>query len=539
MSDAELAFSPGFVPEPRPRGSLSAIAIIGGGFTGATLATQLLRHCGEAVSVILIESGDSPGRGVAYGTQCGWHLLNVVARDMSALDDDAEHFLRWARASYDSGVGPESFLPRRVYGQYLAALLRETAAIYRGRLLLKHDEAVSVTAAARGGVVQLRCGERVSADKIVLATGNFPPGDPHLPGKTADSARYVPYAWSAAALKEVRQDGEVLILGSGLTAIDQVLTLRAREFRGTVHLLSRHGLLPQAHQSTAPWPAFWNEESPRTARGLLRLIRQQVRSAHRSGNNWRGVIDTLRPFTPRIWQSLPAVEKRRFLRHLRPYWEIHRHRVAPEIHYLIAHQLQVGQTRIHAGRILRYEEAPEGVSVTYRQRRTGEQVGLFVDRVINCTGPETDCRKLHSPLLTQLRKVGLLRPDALWQGVDVDENGALLNHQGAPSNFLYAVGPPRKGALWETTAVPEIRVQIAELLHTLRFSLDTMGVHEQRSVIPYGNRRTWMSSRDARASRPLVNRGSADTSMCGQERPTGPQLRPNRTPPSARTGPST
>jgi len=456
-----------WMSKPRHGRSPATIAIIGGGFSGATLAAQLLRHGQESVSVVLIDPSDCPGRGVAYGTQYSWHLLNVVARDMSALDDDPEHFLRWAQANYDSGVGPESFLPRRVYGQYIRGLLRETAGLHPSRFFFKNDEAVSIEEVERGGVVHLRHGERVRADKIVLALGSFPPSDPNLPGRTAQGVRYAPYAWSAVALEGITQDGEVLLLGSGLTAIDQVLALRAREFRGTIHLLSRHGLLPQPHQSAAPWPRFWNEESPRTARGLLRLVRHQVRLAHRSGGDWRGVIDALRPFTARMWQSLPALEKRRFLRHLRSFWEIHRHRVAPEIDHLISYQLRSGQTRIHAGRIVRYEEGVYGVAVTYRQRRTGDHRHLFVDRVINCTGAETDCRKLNSPLVKQLRQGGLIRPDPLGLGVDVDENGALLNEHGAASDFLYAIGPPRKGALWETTAVPEIRVQVRELVRCL------------------------------------------------------------------------
>lgn len=461
-----------FGQEARAGASGATVAIIGGGFTGATLASQLLRHGPDSSAVVLIEPGDCPGRGVAYGTHYGWHLLNVVARDMSALQDDPEHFLRWARANYDSAVGPESFLPRRVYGQYISALLVGTAALHRGRFLFKHDEAIAVKTVGQGGVVHLRSGDSLVADKIVLATGNFPPSDPDLAGKKGPSTRYVPYAWSAAALQDLPADGEILLLGSGLTAIDQVLALRAREFRGTIHLLSRHGLLPQPHQMTASWPAFWNERSPQTARGLVRLVRRQVRAAHRSGKDWRGVIDALRPFTQRMWQSLSLVEKRRFLRHLRPYWEIHRHRVAPEIHHLIAYQLQGGQVRIHAGRILRHAEGAQGVAVTYRRRRTGEQVQLLVDRVINCTGPETDWRKLDSPLLRQLRQEGLIRFDSLGLGVDVDEDGALLNRDGAPSDFLYAIGPPRKGALWETTAVPEIRGQVSDLVHTLKLTLN-------------------------------------------------------------------
>jgi uncharacterized NAD(P)/FAD-binding protein YdhS len=487
MRKARVRISLRSVEEPRPGSSSTAIAIIGGGFTGATLAAQLLRHCAPSVSVVLIDPGGSPGRGVAYSTQYDWHLLNVVARDMSALPDDPEHFLRWARANYDCGVDAGSFLPRRVYGQYIAALLRETARSHPSRFFYKNDEAVSVKVVERGGLVELRSGDRVVADKIVLALGNFPPRDPDLPGRNAHGVRYFPYAWSAAACEGVAQDREVLILGSGLTAVDQVLALRAREFRGTIHLLSRHGLLPQPQQSAAPWPAFWNDESPRTARGLLRLVRQQVRIAHRSGADWRGVVEALRPFTQRMWQSLPIIERRRFLRHLRPYWEVHRHRVAPEINRLMNYQLRGGQTRVHAGRIIRYEEHAHGVAVTYCRRRTGEHELLFVSRVINCTGPETDCRRLDSPLIAQLVRQGLIRPDPLCLGLDVARDGALVNHLGVPSHFLYTIGPPRKGALWETTAVSEIRLQIAELVHSFDVSKDARSFAGHRRRADYAS----------------------------------------------------
>jgi uncharacterized NAD(P)/FAD-binding protein YdhS len=188
----------------------------------------------------------------------------------------------------------------------------------------------------------------------------------------------------------------------------------------------------------------------------------------------------LRPFTPQIWQSLPLAEKRRFLRHVRPYWEVHRHRVAPEIGRLIGHQLLSGQVQIHTGRITRYSEDGEGVDIVYRDRRNGNDERLRVDRVINCTGPEADCRKLDGPLLTNLRKQKLARPDPLFLGLDVSGDGALIDACGEGSDFLYAVGPARKGSLWETTAVPEIREQVSRLATLLLPS----EIEESAPVVP-------------------------------------------------------
>ncbi len=448
------------------------IAILGGGFTGTVLAAQLLRKSDGALSVIVVDQSSSPGRGIAYGTQYGWHLLNVPAKNMSALPDDPGHFLRWAQTNYDCAAEADSYLPRRIYGQYVESVLAD-ANTSDSNFQWKHDQAIGVSQSEGLTAVHLRSGQTILAEKIVLAIGNFPPGDPLLPGKARKSSRYVPFAWSAGALEGITQDTDILLVGSGLTAVDQVVALRARGFRGTIHLLSRRGLLPQRHAKTAPWPAFWNHDSPRTARGLLRLVRRQIHLAQTPGSDWRAVIDSLRPLTQKIWKLLPTIEKRRFLRHVRPYWELHRHRVAPEIGSLLAYQLINKNIQIHAGRVTDYHESDRAVEIIYHDRASGGEVRLRVDRVINCTGPETDCRKFDSPLLRNLREQGLIRPDELYLGLDTDDDGSLIDAQGHPSKSLYTVGPTRKGQLWETTAVPEIRDQVATLSELLINKIQT------------------------------------------------------------------
>ncbi len=443
------------------------IAIVGGGFTGAILAARLLCETPDDVSVLLIERASLLGRGIAYGTQYGWHLLNVPAVGMSAIPEQPEHFLRWANANYDSAVGPESFVPRRVYGQYVESLLRDAIESNPGRFDSRQDEAIAIDRSSGLANVLLRSGEVIEARKVVLALGNLPPGDPSLPGKSAESSRYFPYAWSAAPLENVEGEHEILLVGTGLTAVDTAIALRGHNFTGTIHVLSRRGLLPRQHKPSLAWPPFWNENSPRTARGLLRLVRAQVKAALDLDIGWRSVFDSLRPFTAQIWQSLPLVEKRRFLRHARSYWEVHRHRVSPEIAGLIAHQLISKELRTHSGRILSYDENAHGVTITYRERRTQQKKTLRVDRVINCTGPETDCRRLDHPLLASLRQQGLASPDELFLGLQTAADGALINSMGVPSDFLSAVGPARKGQLWETTAIPEILDQISALAKLL------------------------------------------------------------------------
>jgi uncharacterized NAD(P)/FAD-binding protein YdhS len=441
------------------------VAIIGGGFTGTSLAVQLLRLGGDRISVVLVERHGLPGRGVAYSTQNGWHLLNVPARNMSALAEEPEHFLQWAKANHDPAVNPGDFLPRKVYGEYVASLLQEAVGHDSwGRLQWKQDEAHSLSWTGGRVEITLRSGATLKADKVVLALGNFPPSDPVLPGRDGDnSPHYVPLPWSAGALEGLTDAENILLVGSGLTSLDLTISLRQRGFRGTVHIVSRRGLLPHPHKTTKPWDCFWNEDSPKTALGLLKLVRVEMAKAGREDVNWRAVIDSLRPVTQQVWHSLPVSEKRRFLRHVRPYWEIHRHRLAPDIAQLIGHELVNGGARIHAGRITKYVETAQGAEVTYRDRRTSAEQTLTVDRVINCTGPETDCRRLDDPLVANLRSDGWVRPDALYLGLDVSDDGALIHQDGLASDFLYALGPARKGGLWETTAVPEIREQVLAL----------------------------------------------------------------------------
>jgi uncharacterized NAD(P)/FAD-binding protein YdhS len=445
------------------------VAVIGGGFAGATVAAQVLRQSSATVSVVLVEKSARVGRGIAYGTPCPQHLLNVPAKNMSAYPDDPDHLLRWARLNHEVQVEPCDFLPRQVYGRYVAFVLQQEIELHPRRFDRVQDEAVSVARHAGMTKIQLLSGGALLADKVVFALGNFPPGDLRLPGKTPHCQHYISDPWAPGALGSVSEDlgrGKdqgVLLVGSGLTSVDVAIALRGQGTSGTIHLLSRHGLLPQRHEATATWTPFWNDNSPKTVRGFLRLIRAQVEAAERLGSGWRAVIDSLRPFTQAIWRSLSRQERRRFLRHVRPYWEVHRHRVAPEIGVALASEIQNGRVEIHSGRIVAYAEDTDGVDVTYRARKTGELESLRVGRVINCTGPEVDCRRIENLLLTNLVREKMARPDPLFLGLDTSEHGALMNAEGAASDFLYTLGPSRKGSLWETTAVPEIRAQASQL----------------------------------------------------------------------------
>lgn len=458
------------------------IAIIGGGFSGSLVATQLLRRVSSPLNIKLIERRPEVGRGVAYGTSSSSHLLNVPAGKMSAFPDDPNHFLQWLQTQEQlngtpagSGVKADTFVQRKIYGVYIQAVLEEAIsfAAEKGRFERLTDEAISISPQAEGGTVYLSSGQSLQADRIVLALGNFPPCNPPVEDKTFyNSDRYIGYPWSANALTSLSPDEPVLLIGSGLTMTDLVVALKEQGHTGVIYIVSRHGLLPHPHKATQPYsPFLCADNSPLKVRDLVRQVRQQVQLAATQGYDWRAVIDSIRPLTQQLWQALPLEEQRQFLRHVRPYWEVHRHRVAPEVGKTISDLLNSNQLVVLSGRIQSFQEDEQGVNVVVRERHTTDTVVCRVARVINCTGPECNYRKFQHPLIVDLLYRRLIRPDALGLGLDVAANGALLTQEGVASQFLYTLGSPQKGRLWETTAVAEIRVQTLALAEELERSV--------------------------------------------------------------------
>ena len=447
------------------------VAIVGGGYSGCMVAIHLLQNARQPLRIILIERNDAPGRGVAYRDQPECHLLNVRASAMSAFPDQPDHFLDWLNRHYSpcSPVGADDFVPRRIYGAYLEGLLVQAAADARSGVVLEArlGEVLDLRPRAAGGGYELRLagGSRLQADACVLAIGNAGPADPQAQeGSFHASPRYQGNAWHSSGLYSLKSEDNVLLIGSGLTALDWLAALHARRHRGRIHVLSRRGLLPHVHKLVSPHKlGFVPTELPPKVLAILNAVRRECRRAEAAGGDWRAVIDALRPHTQDLWQSLPPAEQARFLRHARPYWEIHRHRGAPRIIEAIYELLRAGHLDIRAGRIVAAHEDAQGLNFEIRPRGSAETLSLNVQRAINCTGPDASDRRLNHPLLLAMSRHGLLQTDALGLGLRCDAQGALLGTDGRTATGLYTLGPPRKGQLWETTAVPDIRVQAQAL----------------------------------------------------------------------------
>ncbi|HEY0085419.1 MAG TPA: FAD/NAD(P)-binding protein [Allosphingosinicella sp.] len=421
------------------------VAVVGGGYSGTIAAAELAR---TGVQTVLIERSGSFAAGAAYGTAEPAHLLNVRAQNMSAFAAECDHFSTWVE---NEGLGDgETFVPRREYHRYLAHILE--AAVRTGRVELLNGDVL----AADGGHLLLAGGQRLPCRAAVLAGGNYPSRLPvFLRGPDAVENPWGPEG--AVALKRLaKQDGDILLLGTGLTMVDVALTLSNAGFPGRMIATSRRGLVPRPHEQPGVKPL------PAPPPGSLREMTRDLRAAAEAGG-WRAAVDSLRPVAQSLWMGLSEPEKRRFLRHLRPWWDVHRHRIAPPVAARIAALQREGRLEILPGRISGFQAD----TVSIACRGGGSEVRRQVSGVVNCTGPEGAIGRVDDPLIRHLLSSGQARADSLGIGLDVDCASRVMGADGAASTRLYAVGPLTRGIFWEIVAVPNIREQARDVAEAI------------------------------------------------------------------------
>jgi uncharacterized NAD(P)/FAD-binding protein YdhS len=424
------------------------VAVIGGGASGTFAALHLVRPP-HGFPVILLDRAAAFGRGVAYGTEDPAHLLNVPAAKMSAFPDAESHFQEWLVAREPQSTG-ESFARRSQYGDYLAGLLYPSGSVRR------EGEVRSLEAHGRGLRLTLAKGDVVEARGAVLALGNLAPELPRgweaLPKELAWRSPWI----SAPSWPPLQS--EVLLVGAGLTAVDVVLSLAARGHRGRIHVLSRRGLLPWTHLPTALAPVAAGE-LPRRLRPLLAHFRRLA-----ARHDPRAVMDALRPVTVALWGGLSDAERASFLRHLRPWFDALRHRLAPQVGARVAELQARGQLLLHAGRVEEMSAAGGALRVRFRPRRARAVETLTVGLAVPCMGPAQHLGHTSDALLRSLLERGQARPGPQGLGLATAPDGAVL---GPLADRLWTLAVLRRGDLWETTAIPEIRVQAQELARTI------------------------------------------------------------------------
>jgi uncharacterized NAD(P)/FAD-binding protein YdhS len=454
------------------------VAIVGGGLAGTLTAIGLLRAA-RPVEVVLVERSGDFGPGVAYRTQDPHHLLNQPAARMSAFVGDLDHFRRWAERCRGDG-SPAAFHPRSVYGDYLRELLDEAVARRTAGNALRRvtGDVVAVAPWGDAAWLALRDGRTIACDRAVLATGP-PPGSPPA-GLPADP-RIVADPWAAGALQPPPAGATALIAGTGLTAVDAALSLSRAGAR--VIAASRHGLLPHTHlpglrsPAAPPRPAVW----PGDAAALERFVRAHVARTTAGGLDWRDAVDGIRPLVADLWRALPASERRQLLGSRLRRWEVCRHRMAPAVARRLDELRASGRLEILAGTVAGVQPDREGLDVTLRGGN-GSERAVRAARLVVCTGPAADIGEVRDPLLRGLIAAGHALPDPLRLGLRTAPTGALLDRLGRPSGVLWTLGALRRGDLWESTAVAEIRAQAAALAGELAAPLPAAWVEPATSL---------------------------------------------------------
>lgn len=452
------------------------IAIIGGGFCGTVLAVNLLRRPpAQPCRIVLIERREQLGRGVAYQVTAHRPLLNVPAGRMSADAHDPLQFVRFAQRR-DPDVHAQQFLPRELYGDYLQQLLREAAQAVPAGLKFERirDQADALHRIDANGPYLVGLSERgrLLADDVVLACGDPPPADaPWGPG-IAQHPGYVsdPHRHSPAAADCKR----VLLIGTALTMADAAVAAAAVNPCAELHALSRHGLLPAVQCATAGRTtdavADFRRcigDGPIGARCLVRALRALTGDLQRRGGDWIDGVNAARAAAPELWQRMPDAERRRFLRHLRVYWDVHRHRIPPATGARLTRLRQAGRLQIHAGQVRAIEDAGGSLRVCWRPRGASSLRELTVDRVIDCSGSAGRLARTRDPLLRDLMAGGLAVPDSFGLGWLTATHGALIDRDGRAARHLYYLGPMLRAAHWEATAVGELRVHAQQLATAL------------------------------------------------------------------------
>jgi uncharacterized NAD(P)/FAD-binding protein YdhS len=444
------------------------LAVIGGGFTGAALIVHAIRAATRPLDIALIEPASEVGRGIAYGTTDPTHRINVPSDRMSLFKDCPEHLTQWLfengalpdRASTDSHG--HHYVARGAVGRYVFDTLNRTMAGARFRHQLRHHRAraVAIQPNGAGWAVELSSHERLTVDKVALCIGH---SAPFLPCPVSSGALrhsgFIRNPWEPSAASAIGRHDNVLIVGTGLSMADVVATLANAGHRGRVTAISRRGMLPRSHGLFLDdFDILDGESAPETAIGLLRLARRRIRQSENLG--WQPVVDGLRFKLHQIWLALPPKEKRRIVRRLLPFWDVHRFRIAPQLHELLTDWRKQGRLVVEQAGLISLDVEHRKLAATLSRPGNAPQNALF-DAVVLCSGPG---KALDSDiLLIQLLERGLARSDDVRAGLAVDRESRLISREGAAQASFLALGPLTRGSFGEMTGAPDIARQIERI----------------------------------------------------------------------------
>ncbi|MDR7334696.1 FAD/NAD(P)-binding protein [Roseateles asaccharophilus] len=453
------------------------LAIVGGGFSAVALVLALTeqRIAADALSlhIDVFEPRAELGQGLAYAPweRGAWGpLLNVPAGRMGPSLGRLDAFATWWSAR--SGRSAD-FAPRADYGRFLAQTLAQALEASPWLRLNHCRHAVAALERTTSGWRLQGGGDEWTADHVVLAYGHEARSLP--PGAWGESGWYAD-PWSCGQLlDQLPSAAPVLLLGSGLTAVDvwQRLALRPHSHAAPpVQVLSRHGWLPQPHRAHDSQPAggilppdvLLRADS---AAGLMNGLRSLVGEAGIAGVDWRDIVGDLRSHTPRLWRQLPPEQQRRAARHAMAAWDSHRHRLAPPVATQVEAARRDGRLQIDAGRLLDWEPGDDGGWLLKCRRRNGEATEIRASTIVNCTGPAPQACKPALQLRAQGLSSGWYQPHPNGLGPRIGESGQMLDPGNQPQPGLWMLGPALRAEHWEATAVPELRQHAARLASAL------------------------------------------------------------------------
>lgn len=467
------------------------VCLVGGGFTGAAIAVHLFRRALAAdVRLLIVEPRPMLGAGLAYGTDDPVHRINVPASRMSLYPDDKEHFLRWLIDNHAMDDDPEAgcpdgrFFPRRSdFGRYVGSAVAPLIA--DGRVVHYHDKAVSALKTGAGYRIGLESGETLSADLLVIATSHPPPLPPAgLATVLARHPRFIADPCASQALAPIRSTDRVLVVGTGLTMADVIASLDRAGHTGEIVAISRRGQRSRGHGASGveAYGDFVTQPST-TALSLLRRVRAVVAEAARAGQTWHGVFDALRAQGPGIWAALPVAERQRLLRHLRPFWDTHRFRIAPQIEQVLDRRQAEGSLCIAAASLadVALSDCSGGIgdnsdciTVGLRHRRSGRTEHQVFDAVVVTTGPAREDSLRTEPYLRSLAEQGLVRIDAVGLGIEIDSHGRAIGVDGTPCDTLLVAGPLSRGQVGERMGLPEVCHHAIEIADEIALFVDAV-----------------------------------------------------------------
>ncbi len=451
------------------------IVIIGGGFCGTMTAVNLIRDAKSPLKITIINAGAPFILGVAFKSYSSKHLLNVAANNMSAYPEDPMHFTKWVKAreeykEFETDLLAKTFLPRNLFGEYLQHIWDTTLGTKRNDVDVEIlEEYVTNLEFMQNNSVKviLQNGGSVIANYIVLATGNSLPRNPQITNQDYfSSVTYFRNPWHPASVSTLNQTGDVLIIGNGLTMVDTVMGLIEKGFKNKIHSISANGfgVLPHRHFGIQYTGLVKELQTRFELYKLVGIVNKHIKKVRKLGVSAGPVIDSLRPYSQRIWESLSLDEKKKFLSRLRHLWGVARHRL-PVFIFDIIQKLRIeGQLVVHEGTIINITETDQLANVTFFNSKKKHEETLTVQRVINCTGPESSIYKTLNPLLRKLAEKKIISSDPLELGINIDvKTYNIINAEGEKINSVYTLGNNLKGQLWETVAVPELRLQAQQL----------------------------------------------------------------------------